>query len=53
MDWDIFLQGKNVNEMVDDLNSIFKNIINANIPSRIITINNRDAAWVTNVVKLH
>ena len=51
VDWDFLLQGKNVNQMVDDFNSIFKNIIDANIPSRSVTINDRDAPWINNIVK--
>ena len=37
--------------MVDDFNSIFKNIIEANVPSRSVTVDDRDAPWINNVVK--
>ena len=51
VDWDLVLKGKNVNQMVDDFNSIFKNIIDANIPSKSVTVDDRDAPWINNVVK--
>ena len=51
VDWDLVLKGKNVNQMVDDSNSTFKNIIDANIPSRSVTVDDRDAPWINNVVK--
>ena len=51
VDWDLFQQGKNVNEMVDDFNSIFKNIIETNVPSRMTTIDDRDAPWINTIVK--
>ena len=51
VDWNLVLQGKDVNQMVDDFNSIFKNIIEVNVPSRSVTVDDRDAPWINNVVK--
>ncbi len=50
--WDTSLQGKNVNQMVDDFTSIFKDIIGINIPYKNAVINDRDAPWVNHVIKM-
>ena len=51
VDWNLLFENKNVNEMVDDFNSIFKNIIESNIPSKIIKVDDRDSPWINKAVK--
>ena len=51
LDWYVVFKDKTPDEMVDFFQTKFLAIMNSNIPNKIVTINDRDAPWVTPAVK--
>ncbi len=51
MNWNVLFFGKSVDEITEIFTSTFLNTINVYIPSKTITINDKDAPWITPAVK--
>jgi len=49
--WEYLFSNKSLDDMVNVFSQTFLNIINSNIPSKIITCNDKDAPWVNSSVK--
>ena len=52
IEWHVVFKDKTPDEMVDLFQTKFLAIMNSNIPNKIVTINDRDATWVTPEVKI-
>ena len=50
-DWETNFQNKCPDEMVKMFSEFFLNLMEANIPNKVITVNDEDAPWVTPEVK--
>ena len=50
-DWPLTLQGLNTDQMVDVFTNKLYGILKANIPSRILSFNDKDPPWITRQVK--
>ena len=51
IDWIEEFNQKNVNEMTERFNSLFLSTMEKHIPNKIITINEKDAPWLSNTLK--
>ena len=51
IDWAELFAGKNVNDMVSILTDRLLRIMSDSIPNKVITVNDKDAPWVTPKVK--
>ena len=51
MDWVTLFLNKNVDDMVSIFTDSFLSIMSNNIPNKVITVNDKDAPWVTPEVK--
>ena len=51
VDWNLCFLNKSVDEMVDIFNKVLLVIIKSLIPNKVVTINDRDAPWVTPEMK--
>ena len=50
-DWPLIFQGLNTDQMVDVFTNKLYRMIKANIPSRILSFNDKDPPWITRQVK--
>ena len=50
-DWANLFQNRNVNEMAETFTDVFLNIISRNISNKIVTVDDKDAPWITHEVK--
>ena len=51
IDWVNFFENKSLEEMVTSFNKTFLDIMNCSIPNKTVTINDKDAPWITPEVK--
>ena len=51
INWDEYLSDKSVDDMVLHFTKTFLDIMSCNIPNRVVTIDDRDAPWITPEVK--
>ena len=50
-DWANLFQNRNVNEMTETFTDVFLNIISRNISNKIVTVDDKDAPWITHEIK--
>ena len=51
VDWQFMFSNKNIHEQVAMFNDILMNIFSNYIPSKYVTINDRDPPWMTEKIK--
>ena len=49
--WEYLFSNKSLDDMVNIFSSTFLNIINSNVPSKVITCDDKDAPWVNSTIK--